>query len=64
MVLNHRVVHHRVPSAVVDSSQSCDLAPFLGDWSQSVKLSDIKPPLSKFVISFDLFCVLKLKNIK
>ena len=29
----------------MDSAQGSDLAPFLGDSSQSEKFSDIKPPL-------------------
>ena len=30
----------------MDSAQDSDLAPFLGDMSQSEKLSEIKPPLA------------------
>ena len=36
--------HSWAPSVYVDIAQECDLAPLLGDLSQSEKLSEIKPP--------------------
>ena len=30
----------------MDSTQGSDLEPIFGDWSQSEKLSEIKPPLA------------------
>ena len=40
-------------------AQDCDLAPFLGDLSQSEKLFDIKPPLEsgkKLTVLMGVYC--------
>ena len=39
------------PRGVITVADQCDIAPFYGDWSQSEKLSEIKPPLKNHSVS-------------